>query len=77
MIVPNPVTLRPYRTFLEAEQPSSAFVFRISDRNGEPSFKLIEAEGGLWKNVAMQNIKKYLEQRLKGLPNRKQITIIA
>ncbi len=77
VIVPNPVTLRPYRTFLEAEQPSSAFVFRISDRNGEPSFKLIEAEGGLWKNVAMQNIKKYLEQRLKDLPNRKQITIIA
>lgn len=28
-IVPNPVCLRPYRTFLEVEQPESAFVFRM------------------------------------------------
>ena len=28
-IVPNPVRLRPYRTFLEVEQPVSEFVFRM------------------------------------------------
>ena len=28
-IVPNPVELRPYRTFLEVEQPISEFIFRM------------------------------------------------
>ena len=28
---PNPVTLKPYRTFHEVDQPESKFVFRISD----------------------------------------------
>lgn len=28
-IVPNPVKLRPYRTFLEVEQPISEFIFRM------------------------------------------------
>ena len=42
VIVPNPVTLVPYRTFLEVEQPPSEFVFRIRDINSEPAFKLME-----------------------------------
>lgn len=29
VIVPNPVKLRPYRTFAEIEQPQSSYVFRI------------------------------------------------
>lgn len=28
-VVPNPVKLRPFRTFIEVEQPESAFVFRM------------------------------------------------
>lgn len=28
-VVPNPVRLRPFRTFIEVEQPESAFVFRM------------------------------------------------
>ena len=31
VLVPNPVTLVPYRTFLEVTQPESQFVFRIKD----------------------------------------------
>ena len=31
VIVPNPVKLRPYRTFAEIEQPESSYVFRIKD----------------------------------------------
>lgn len=30
-IIPNPVRLIPYRTFLEVEQPESEFVFRITE----------------------------------------------
>lgn len=77
VLVPNPVTLTPYRTFLEVEQPASQFVFRIKDMGGEAVFKLVEAEGGLWKNQAMQNIKMYLEEQLKDIAEREQITIIA
>ena len=61
VIVPNPVTLRPYRTFLEVEQPESKFIFRIREgSDGQPMFKLVEADGGLWKYEAVDAIKKYL-----------------
>ena len=64
MIVPNPVRLRPYRTFGEIEQPESAYVFRIKDSERGPAFKLVEADGGLWKNDAMKRIKEYMEFKL-------------
>lgn len=57
-LVPNPVTLIPYRTFQEVKQPASKFVFRISDKE-EPAFKIVEAEGGIWKNEAIDTIKQY------------------
>lgn len=65
VIVPNPVTLCPYRTFLEVEQPESKFIFRIKEgREGEPTFKLVEADGGLWKYAAVDSIKNYLKENL-------------
>lgn len=64
--VPNPVRLQPYRTFLEVDQPESKFVFRISEgRDGEPMFKLVEADGGLWKYDAVNAIKEYLRDNIK------------
>lgn len=64
--VPNPVRLQPYRTFLEVDQPESKFVFRISeDRDGAPMFKLVEADGGLWKYYAVNAIKEYLRVHIK------------
>ena len=63
--VPNPVVLRPFRTFLEVEQPESKFVFRIGEgRDGEPLFKLVEADGGLWKYEAVEAIKEYIKENL-------------
>lgn len=62
VIVPNPVTLKPYRTFLEVEQPDSSFVFRIGEGSNGPSFKLVEADGGLWKYEAVRNICDFLEK---------------
>lgn len=63
VVVPNPVTLAPYRTFLEVEQPSSKFLFRIKEGG---NLALFEADGGAWRNEAMNNIKEYLENNLKG-----------
>lgn len=77
VIVPNPVKLRPYRTFAEIEQPESSYVFRIKDTGGEPAFKLVEADGGLWKNSTMKKIKEYLEFELSDELERCHITVIA
>ena len=67
VLVPNPVTLIPYRTFLEVTQPESQFVFRIKDSGGQPVFKIVEAEGGLWRNAAMQSIKEYFEKQFENM----------
>lgn len=76
--VPNPVSLIPYRTFLEVPQPASDFVFRISEgRGGAPAFKLVAADGGLWKSQAVDNVKNYLVKALADVPEREKITIIA
>lgn len=77
-IVPNPVELIPYRTFQEVGQPASRFVFRIGENNDIPVFKLIEAEGGIWKNEAVSNIKKYFADAIMEMPEAisKRITII-
>ena len=79
VIVPNPVKLIPYRTFQEVEQPSSLYVFRIRDDGGEPMFKLVEADNGLWKNAAMKKVKEYFEFELAETPIMKDgnLTIIA
>lgn len=65
-IVPNPVVLKPYRTFTEVDQPESAFVFRMqSGRVGGVECAIYEADGGAWKKEAMDNIKAYLKEALK------------
>lgn len=66
--VPNPVSLKPFRTFTEVDQPASRFVFRMQEG---PKCMLVEADGGAWRNEARQNIKKYLAENVPG------ITIIA
>lgn len=59
--VPNPVILKPFRTFVEVDQPASQFVFRM--RTG-PECMLVEADGGAWRNEARQNIAAYLAAAL-------------
>lgn len=75
--VPNPVSLIPYRTFLEVPQPASDFVFRISEGRGGAPVKLVAADGGLWKSQAVDNVKNYLVKALADVPDREKITIIA
>lgn len=73
-IIPNPVRLRPYRTFIEVPQPDSEFVFRMRDRDGIQC-ALFEADGGAWKNEAMKNVKEYLESELEDY--REQFIVIS
>ncbi|HBC99832.1 MAG TPA: hypothetical protein DC053_11515 [Lachnoclostridium sp.] len=74
-IVSNPVILRPYRTFVEVEQPDSAFVFRMKQSEGRGvECAIFEADGGAWKNAAMRKIKGYLQSELSELP---QFTVIS
>lgn len=72
-LIPNPVKLKPYRTFLEVEQPESEFIFRMREGRGIEC-AIYEADGGAWKIEAMQNIKNYLEEHLKNDP---RFTVIA
>lgn len=58
------VPLRPYRTFLEVEQPESAFLIRI--REGI-QVGIIEADGGMWRIAARRSVVAYLEKELKEL----------
>ena len=67
-IVPNPVSLRPYRTFVEVEQPLSQYVFRMKqDKYDGIQCALYEADGGAWKIEAMKSIKEYLKAQLEGI----------
>lgn len=71
--LPNPVWLKPFRTFVEIEQPLSAFVFRMKDG---PSAALFEADGGAWKLAALDGIKCYLEENLKERIEAGQVVIV-
>lgn len=69
-LLPEKVTLRPYRTFLEVEQPKSEFIFRAQDsRGGGVQLALYEADGGRWKMDAMRAVKEYLAEQLKDVPS--------
>lgn len=74
-IVPNPVKLRPYRSFLEVEQPASEFIFRVKQNKYDGiSCAIFEADGGAWKIAATSSIKDYLQFELSGLD---QFTVIS
>jgi len=66
--IPSYVVLKPYRTFFEIEQPESTFILRAKNggENQPPEFALFEADGGMWKITAIEKIKLYLLERLKG-----------
>ncbi|EHT3685421.1 hypothetical protein KXP74_000292 [Staphylococcus pseudintermedius] len=75
-VVPNPVRLKPFRTFTEIEQPESLFVFRLRESGNEIQAGLFEADGGTWKNVARLSIKDYLIENLKEQIENNSILII-
>ena len=54
------VTLKPYRTFQELDQPASEFHIRVSEKG----IRFIESDGGMWKLHAREAIVAYLEGHL-------------
>jgi hypothetical protein len=74
VLVPNPVQLAPYRTFLEVEQPTSSFIFRMKDG---PKGAIFEADGGAWRNQAIFNVCEHLAEELTAEIDSGRITIIA
>ena len=58
------VMLRPFRTFLEVEQPESEFLLRVDPEKGIGFF---EADGGIWKLEAKRNIADYFKANLADL----------
>ena len=59
------VTLKPYRTFLEVEQPESDFLIRIKDGRAA----LFESDGGAWEREAVKNVADKLRELLEDVPN--------
>ncbi len=60
--LPNPLNLKPFRTFAEVTQPESSFLLRIREGG---KVALFEADGGAWELNAMANIAEYLEAALE------------
>ncbi len=71
--VPSPAKLRPYRTFLEVEQPASLFILRMRE-GGQCA--LFEADGGLWRETARKNIRNYFEFGLEKMVSEHKVVIL-
>lgn len=67
------VSLKPFRTFIEVEQPESLFLLRIS---GTGEIGLYEADGGVWKLEATRNVAAYFEKELKDLIKSGDVVVI-
>ena len=67
------VLLRPYRTFLEVEQPESEFILRLND-NGDVG--LFEADGGAWQLEAKKNVMEYFESALSDLVSSGSVVVM-
>lgn len=65
--VPNPVTLAPYRTFIDVDQPESDYILRMRSE-GAPQCNLFLADGELWKVRAINEIKEFLKSKIKDIP---------
>lgn len=66
------LSLAPFRTFRDVEQPISDFFLRVKQEGKSPSLALFEADGGKWKLDAIANIKRFLTAglaRLSGIEN--------
>jgi hypothetical protein len=59
------VTLKPFRTFPDVDQPESQFLIRFTHRKGDlPLIALHGADGGKWRIQATKNIAEFLRAQL-------------
>jgi len=68
------VMLKPYRTFLEVEQPQSEFLLRLKEGG---YVGLFEADGGAWKLTAKKYIKEFLTEALEEQIDSGEVVVIA
>jgi hypothetical protein len=64
---PKIVKLKPYRSFRDIEQPTGDFLFRlklIDSENHTVGACLYEADGGRWRNTAVQSIKEFISKEV-------------
>jgi hypothetical protein len=61
VVVQDILTLIPFRTFPEVDQPSSEFIFRmrVAEEGGTPSAAIFTAGSERWKLDAIKNIKSW------------------
>lgn len=71
--VPNPVALKPFRTFVEVNQPESEFILRLQEG---PNVALFEADGAAWELNAMASIAEYLKEKLAAEIEEKKVYVI-
>jgi len=64
--IQNPIRLTPYRTFVEIEQPSSMYYFRIKELDEQIEISLFDCGGNFWELVAMKDIREWLQNKLPG-----------
>ena len=67
------VALRPFRTFLEVEQPESEFLLRVDPDEGIGFF---EADGGIWKLEAKKNIADYFLKNMGDLIDAGKVVVM-
>lgn len=67
------ISLKPFRTFREVKQPESEFLLRV-DEDG--SIGLFEADGGIWKMEAKDNIAAYFREALAEEINQKAVFVL-
>lgn len=72
--IPNPVSLKPFRTFVEIAQPESDFILRLREGG---AVALFQADGGAWELNAMESIRSYFQMELKDLVKEKKVIIVA
>lgn len=66
-LVPSPLQLAPFRTFIEVEQPVGHFLFRMQGKKDSlPEAALFELPNN-WKREAALNVKKYLDAKEVGI----------
>lgn len=64
VFIPNPVILKPFRTFTEIEPVESKFIFRMKEGG---YCALFEADGGAWKIDTLHELEEYISEVLESL----------
>ncbi|MDA8141088.1 MAG: hypothetical protein M0036_20785 [Desulfobacteraceae bacterium] len=62
--IKNPIVLRPWRTFREAVQPTSACVLRLRESKEGIECALWESDGGAWRLEAVKAVAEWIKANL-------------